>query len=115
MHRPKVSIVIPTYNRADCLGETLESVRAQTMPDFEAIVIDDGSTDGTRAMFEQQFASDARFKYVYQRNQGVCVARNTGLEHSIGENVAFLDSDDLWKPWKLKAQIAVLDRSRNWA
>ena len=105
-----VSIVVPTYNRAYCIGKTLESVIAQTHPNWELLLVDDGSTDNTRALIAEAFGTEPRIRYIYQANGGVSHARNTGIRAAQGDYVAFLDSDDVWKPWKLKAQLACLDR-----
>lgn len=106
---PLVSVIIPTFNRAYCLGETLQSVLSQTWSDFEVLVIDDGSTDETRELVESYVVADPRVRYLSQTNQGVSSARNFGLENAQGEYVAMLDSDDLWLPWKLEAQVGVLE------
>ena len=105
-----VSIVIPTYNRAYCLGRTIDSVIDQTCTDWEALIIDDGSTDDTRRFIAERYGHDPRIRYIYQANGGVSHARNTGIRESKGTHVAFLDSDDLWKPWKLAAQLEGLRR-----
>ena len=104
---PRVSIIIPTYNRKACVLEAVDSVLAQTYEDFELIVVDDGSTDGTRKALEQY---GERLHYLCQANQGVSAARNSGLALSQGEFIAFLDSDDLWLPKKLAIQIAFMDQ-----
>ncbi len=95
----QVSVVIPTYNRADLLVETLKSVFSQTVAPCEVVVVDDGSTDETEAVMSSW--SD-RLRYVRQENQGVAVARNYGLRLARGEWVAYLDSDDLWAPEKIQ-------------
>jgi glycosyltransferase involved in cell wall biosynthesis len=110
-HGPRVSVVIPAYNAATTLEETLRSVAAQDYPDFEAIVVDDGSTDATAAIAEAFARSDSRFRLVGKANGGVATARNLGIEEARGEYVAILDSDDLWKPGKLSAQAAIFDAS----
>jgi GT2 family glycosyltransferase len=102
-----VSVVIPTYNRADLLCVTLRSVLAQTYRKLEILVIDDGSQDHTREVV-QRFGPPVH--YHYQPNAGVCAARNHGLARARGEFVALLDSDDLWLPWKIEAQVRVLER-----
>jgi glycosyltransferase involved in cell wall biosynthesis len=107
---PLVSIIIPTYNRAYILGETLESVLSQTYGNYEAIVIDDGSSDNTRELVDSFIQRDTRIKYVKQNNAGVSAARNHGMRIAQGEYLAFLDSDDLWKPWKLSIQVAVMEQ-----
>ncbi len=104
----KVSVVVPTFNRAYCLPETLDSVFAQTHQDFEIIIVDDGSTDDTRAMLEARYP-DPRLRYVHQANGGVSAARNTALALVEGDFVAFLDSDDLWLPHKLELQLACFE------
>jgi GT2 family glycosyltransferase len=101
-----VSVVVPTYNRAYCLARTLDSVLAQTHANFEIILVDDGSTDGTEDLVARSFGRDGRIKYIYQQNQGVTAARNRALAMSQGDYVAFLDSDDVWMPWKLEIQLA---------
>jgi glycosyltransferase involved in cell wall biosynthesis len=105
---PKVSIVIPTYNRARCVGNAVESVLSQTFEDFEILVVDDGSTDNTKDVLKK-YAGNIR--YIYQENQERCIARNNGIKHSKGEYIAFLDSDDIWLPHKLQAQVSILDQN----
>jgi GT2 family glycosyltransferase len=100
-----VSVVIPTYNRADAVGRAIASALAQTYERVDVIVVDDGSTDATRAVVG---AFGERVRYVYQENRGVSQARNTALAVAKGEFVAFLDSDDVWWNWKLDAQVAAL-------
>jgi glycosyltransferase involved in cell wall biosynthesis len=99
---PRVSIIIPTYNRRDLVREALASVQAQTYQDCELIVVDDGSTDGT-AEVVQEFSG---VHYISQSNRGVSAARNRGVAYSTGAWLAFLDSDDLWQPRKLETQVA---------
>jgi GT2 family glycosyltransferase len=103
-----VSVVVPTYNRAYCICKTLDSVVAQTHTNWEILVVDDGSTDETRQLIAETYGHDQRVRYLYQPNAGVSHARNTGIGASRGDFVAFLDSDDLWKPWKLAVQLACL-------
>lgn len=107
---PAVSVIVPTFNREHFLGVALESVRAQTFRDLEVIVVDDGSTDGTRVMLEELAETDPRFRYHHQRNRGVASARNAGLDLATGAYVAFLDSDDAWRPWHLELMLASLSR-----
>jgi len=102
-----VSVVIPTYNRAHIIGRAIESALAQTYGDVQVIVADDGSSDNTRAVAE---AYGPRVTYVRQANAGVSAARNLGIRHAQGEFIAFLDSDDVWHPWKIEAQMAALKR-----
>jgi glycosyltransferase involved in cell wall biosynthesis len=105
---PKVSVVIPTYNRADKVQKSVESVLAQSLADLEVIVVDDGSSDETAQTLQHAFGD--RIRYYFQPNQGVSVARNRGIEVARGEWVAFLDSDDLWEKDKLEWQFKALDR-----
>lgn len=104
--KPRVSVVIPTYNSADRVKEAIDSVLAQSYSNFEIIVVDDGSTDNTESTL-RQFGE--RIRYFKQQNQGVSSARNTAIRNSRGEYVAFLDSDDIWAAEKLAAQVLVLD------
>ena len=100
-----VSVVIPAYNRAHLIGETLKSVLEQTYRPIEVIVVDDGSRDGTHEVVER-FGDEVRC--VRQKNAGVSAARNRGIAEATGEFIALLDSDDVWLPWKLEAQVAIL-------
>ena len=97
-----ISVIIPTYNRAELTCQAVESVLAQSEGAQETIVVDDGSTDDTQKRL-QQFGN--AIKIVHQKNSGISSARNTGIKHSRCEWLAFLDSDDLWKPDKLERQI----------
>jgi glycosyltransferase involved in cell wall biosynthesis len=97
-----VSAIIPVYNCAKYIGKSIESVLAQTNRPHEIIVVDDGSTDGTYEALNPYLDS---IIYVYQKNAGEPAARNTGIRHSSGEYIAFLDADDLWLPDKLQLQM----------
>jgi len=101
--RPLISVVIPTFNRARCVGDAIESVLAQTCRDYEVIVVNDGSTDDTSEVLAK-FGD--RIGVVRQENQGVSEARNTGIRAARGEWVAFLDSDDVWTPNRLQTNVA---------
>ena len=103
---PRVSVIIPTYNRCAWLPMAVDSVLAQTYPHIEVIVVDDGSRDGTAAVVAQY---GERVTYLRQANQGVAVARNTGFRASCGEYVSFLDDDDFILPDKIERQVQVLD------
>ncbi len=106
----KVSVVIPTYNRAKLLVETLKTVIKQTFKDKEIIVVDDGSTDDT----EHRIAPYLKdIQYIKQSNKGVNAARNLALEIAKGEYIALLDSDDLWMEFKLDLEVAVLNAHPN--
>ncbi len=102
-----VSVIIPTYNREEYIGEAIQSVLGQTFTDFEIIIIDDGSTDKTADVVKS--LSDDRVRYIYQENRGRSNARNHGLKIAAGRYIAFLDSDDLYLPDKLELQVAYLD------
>lgn len=104
--RPRVSIVMPTYNRRDTIDRAIESVQAQRFDDWELVIVDDGSTDGTRDVVEKL---DPRIRLVVQKNQGVAGARNTGLAAARGDLIAFLDSDDAWTPHHLRLATAFFD------
>lgn len=98
---PKFSIIIPVYNVAPYLRECLDSVLAQICADWEAICVDDGSTDGGGAILDEYSAKDRRITVLHQKNAGVSSARNAGLEVARGEWVMFIDSDDYWDPMLL--------------
>jgi glycosyltransferase involved in cell wall biosynthesis len=100
---PRVSIVMPTYNRADTIMRAVDSVRAQTWEDWELVVVDDGSTDGTAARIA---GVDPRVRVLSQANRGVAPARNRALGEARGELIAFLDSDDAWTPHHLELAVA---------
>jgi glycosyltransferase involved in cell wall biosynthesis len=100
-----ISVIIPSFNRADRLECALHSVYNQTLTANEVIVIDDGSTDHTAQMMADKFPN---VTLIQQKNQGVSLARNAGIKHASGEWLAFLDSDDEWLPHKLFQQINAL-------
>jgi glycosyltransferase involved in cell wall biosynthesis len=100
---PRVSVVIATYNRANFLPETIESVLQQNFQDFELIVVDDGSTDGTRTLLQSY---PSRVSFLYQDNRGPSAARNLGVRHARAPWIAFQDSDDLSKRDHLAALYA---------
>ena len=104
---PRVSVIIPTYNRGDLVTQAVESVLEQTFADFEIIVVDDGSTDGTRKALVPMIPP---VKYVGQENRGLAAARNRGIAESSGEFLAFLDSDDLWEPRFLEATLETFEK-----
>jgi glycosyltransferase involved in cell wall biosynthesis len=103
---PLISVIIPTYNRERFVVKAIESVLRQSFTDFEVIVIDDGSTDGTRTALET-YSSNIR--YIYQENAGVSSARNAGIKKAQGGWVAFLDSDDEWTEYYLSCQKAQIN------
>lgn len=97
---PSISIVIPAHNAAPFLGATLESIRAQTVTDWECIIVDDGSTDTTAAIAQRYAELDPRIRTIRQGQTGASAARNRGFRetHPAAQFVAFMDSDDLWLP-----------------
>lgn len=106
---PMFSVVIPTYNRADLLSRTLDSVFRQEERDFELIVVDDGSTDGTWSLLQ---AHADRLTALRQDNSGPSAARNRGIDRARGRYVVALDSDDLWFPWSLAKFREAIERTR---
>jgi len=105
----RVSVIIPAYDRPDMLQEAIVSVLDQTYDDFEVVVVDDGSPEPLEPVVEQ--FDDNRIEYHrLEENQGANVARNTGIEKSSGDYLAFLDDDDRWKPTKLEDQVVILDK-----
>lgn len=107
---PAVSVIVPTYNYGRFIGQALESLRAQTLPDWECVVVDDGSTDDTAEVVAGFAARDPRIRYLPQPNRRQAAARNNGLGHSTGRYVQFLDADDLIEPRKLERQVEYLER-----
>jgi glycosyltransferase involved in cell wall biosynthesis len=105
----KVSVIVPTHNYARFLPDALESLRAQTYSDWDCIVVDDGSTDDTRAVVGAATANDGRVRYVFQANRGPSAARNRGVAESVGEYIQFLDADDLLPPSKLEAHVRLME------
>ena len=104
-----VSIIIPVYNAEDFLTETIESVQAQTYEYWELLLVDDCSSDSSGQIIEKKAKEDDRIKYIkLEKNSGAAVTRNIGLSEASGRYVAFLDSDDIWKPEKLERQMDFL-------
>ena len=104
---PKVSIIIPCYNYGNLILETINSILNQSLQDWEAIIVDDGSTDNTFTVCKD--INDPRVKIIRQDNLGISVARNTGINKSYGDFLQFLDADDLIQHDKLKIQSEYLD------
>jgi glycosyltransferase involved in cell wall biosynthesis len=102
-----VSVIIPSYNSAEVVGDAVESALNQSTPPGEIIVVDDGSTDETRTTIGRY---GPKVRYIYQNNQGVAAARNRGIREARGEFVAFLDADDVWHPCKLERQVDVMSQ-----
>ena len=107
-----VSIIIPTYNRGYIIKKSIDSVLHQTYEDFELIIVDDGSTDGTKQLIDEY--EDDRIKYYsYEHNKGVVYARNYGMKMAKGDYIAFQDSDDVWHSDKLEKQLKILEDDYN--
>ncbi len=109
MIMPIVSIIIPCYNQAKYLSETLDSVLAQTYQDWECIIINDGSSDCTEDIANKYCADDSRFKYLYQKNQGVVAARNNAIRQSHGKYILPLDGDDIIHNQYLNKAVKVIE------
>lgn len=108
-----VSVITPTYNCAAFIGRTIESVQAQTYENWEMIIVDDRSKDNTREVVEKYMFSDKRIKYIcLEKNSGAAVARTRAMKEAAGEYMAFLDSDDLWKPDKLEKQLEYMKKNK---
>jgi glycosyltransferase involved in cell wall biosynthesis len=112
MTTPTVSVIIPTYNRVDLLPETLDSVLAQTYKDYEIIVVDHGSTDGTSQALTPRYGDRVRWVELPYCELPAC-PRNAGIQTSRGSLIAFLDSDDLWLPHKLERQVEAAAKNPN--
>jgi glycosyltransferase involved in cell wall biosynthesis len=108
----KISVIIPCYNQAQYLEETLQSVINQTYSVWECIVVNDGSTDKTEEIANKWCKLDARFKYVYKENGGLSSARNAGLRVAKGKYIQLLDADDLIKPYKFEKQLKDLEHAQ---
>lgn len=94
---PKVSVVVPVYNCGEFLSDLVESMKTQTLSDFEVIFIDDGSKDNSAEVINKHLPEDSRFRYIYQENQGGGIARNTGISNANAEYVICIDADDLYE------------------
>lgn len=108
MNTPLISVIMPAYNAAKFIAESINSVIAQTYTHWELIIVDDGSEDDLKIIVEKFSDKDTRIKYVYQQNSKQGKARNTGIENAKGELIAFIDADDIWKPQLLEKQIELI-------
>ena len=106
---PRVSVVVPAYNVCHYIEDALLSLKHQSFTNFEALVVDDGSTDSTPKIVESLCKQDARFRLLQKPNGGLSSARNYGIRHARGEYIALLDGDDMYKPNKLLAHVVQLD------
>ena len=105
MTMPRVSVIVPAFNAAASIGDTLDSALAQTYAEIEVIVVNDGSTDGTMDVVTARARLDSRIRVIEQANAGVAVARNRGIEAARGQFIAPLDADDFWDPSKIVRQM----------
>ena len=109
---PKISVIIPTKDRVEYITEAIQSVLKQTYQDFEILIIDGSSTNGTKDIIKK--LKDKRIGYFYQKGKkSLAGARNQGIKESQGEFIAFLDDDDLWLPRKLETQIEMLKQNES--
>lgn len=109
MKNELVSIIMPSYNSAKYIAESIESVVAQSFHNWELLITDDCSTDNTREIVEAYATHDPRIKlFILEQNSGAGVARNNSIEQAAGRFIAFLDSDDVWMPQKLEKQVAFM-------
>ncbi|WP_026650842.1 glycosyltransferase family 2 protein [Butyrivibrio proteoclasticus] len=108
-----VSIIVPVYNAAEYIAETIRMVSAQTYKDWELILVDDASSDGSSSVIEKEIkAQGKRIRLIKKsKNEGAAAARNTGIDASAGRYIAFLDADDIWKEDKLEKQIAFMEKT----
>lgn len=110
MTYPRISVIIPTYNRQKLLARAIESVLNQTFKDFELIIVDDGSTDNTKEVVREFQKRDSRIKYIWQENSGAPARpKNTGIKNAKGNYIAFLDDDDEWLSEKLEKQLELFE------
>lgn len=109
MENKLVSIITPIYNGAKYVSETIESVLEQTYPDWEMIIVDDGSKDNSAEIIREYVGKDNRIQLVQQPNGGSASARNNGIRRANGRYIALLDADDLWEPTFLESQLALMN------
>lgn len=107
---PKISVIIPTYNRASCIAKAIDSALNQTYKNIEILVVDDGSTDNTPVVLKDYMN---KIRYFYKDNGGVSSARNFGIRNATGDYISFLDSDDLWEQEKIDIQLNYLLKKEN--
>lgn len=107
----QVSVIMATYNRYDTLPRAIDSVLAQTLKDFEFIIVDDGSTDNTGKLLQEYAIKDSRIKVITQENQGLAISRNNGVAQAQGKYIAFIDSDDACAINRLELQVGFLDKN----
>lgn len=108
-----ISVVVPCFNYAHFLPETLDSLLAQTYRNWECIIVDDGSTDNTKEVAEEYAEKDKRFRYIYQENKNAPSARNNGIRNAKGDFIQFLDSDDFITEDKFLVQVSAYEKNRD--
>lgn len=111
-NRPLVSIIIPAYNAEKFIGQTIESVKAQTYTNWELIIVNDGSKDNTQTLIEHYAQNDKRISCITKPNTGVSDTRNKGIEKAKGELLAFLDADDVWFTENLEKKVSLLEKDQ---
>jgi glycosyltransferase involved in cell wall biosynthesis len=110
---PRVSVIVPAYNAAGYLPHAIDSVLAQTYQDWEIVIVDDGSTDHTRAVVDScRPRLQDKLQYIHQPNRGLPAARNAGIRAARGEFIALLDADDVWLPQRLERSVPIMDADR---
>ena len=111
MAAPAVSVIVPAYNAAVTIAETLRSVSAQTCGALEIIVVDDGSTDATVDIVAEHARTEPRLRLIRQANAGVAAARNVALAHATADYIAPIDADDLWHPTRVEKHLTMLEQN----
>ena len=111
LYTPEISVIVPAFNAASWLGDCIDSILAQTFTNWEAIVVDDGSTDNTPIVCNQYSAADSRIRVFMQANAGVSSARNAGIDRSRGKFLLFVDADDLLSPYALELLISTAKKA----
>jgi len=109
----KISVIIPTFNNDNFIGDCINSVLNQSLTPKEILIIDDGSIDNTKLIVSKIIKKNKIVRYFYQKNSGLSAARNIGIKKATGDFIAFLDSDDLWQKEKLEKQLAVFNNQKN--
>lgn len=112
LNLPLVSIIVPVYNTASYLRRSLDSILSQTYTHWEAIIVDDGSTDGSGAICDEYAGRDARFRVIHRSNSGVAATRNAGLDAAAGEYLGFVDSDDWIEPDMFRSMVTAILKRR---
>ena len=112
---PIISVIVPVYNVEKYLNRCIDSILAQTFSDFELLLIDDGSKDKSGEICDQYAEKDDRIKVLHKENGGASAARNTGIDHAVGEYIMFADSDDYIGRNMLESLLGLIERQNDWA